>query len=528
MALSSSKNKGSREKRLRYDLVIIEALVFILPFFVILYICFRNNIFFELSQIIIFVLALVLVLAGLIILRRIFDKFTAVATIMKEATAGIMPASDLKEDTLELREITQSFNDIMSQFKGTTEELGGRVFELLTIKELIESARKFLKMNELLQLLLEKAMTVSGALIGSVLTLDSENKLFCVLQSKGLEPSPEKGSHIAVEDSLLGPIVSEKKPMLIQNIETDSRTFRPNDPKYGPPSFLSMPVFAGEALVAVLNLAHKKTGQVFNPNDELVLSTMIGEIGFVLENARLNSEAEKQLLVLKKRTSELSETNDQLQKEVIERKNVEEALRESEKKYRTIIENIEEGYFEVDLKGNQTFFNDSTSSIFGYPREELLGMNNRVYTSPETAKKMYRIYNEIYRTGIPAKITDYEIIRKDGQIRILESSASLMRDPSGNPIGFHGVIRDITERKRAEEELKKSEEQYRDLFENANDLIQIVVPDGHILKANKKWRETLGYTEKRPGGVVFMGQLSILIPGITLKKFLKGSFLVKQ
>ncbi len=496
-----SKEQTPPKNRLRYNLVVIEALVFILPFFVTLYIFFRNNIFLELSQILIFALVLVLVLAGLIILRKIFDKFIALATIMKEAAEGVVSEPDLKADTLELLEIKESFNNLMNQFKGTTEELRLRVFELLAIKELIEGARKFMDMDDLLRLLLEKAMTVSGSLIGSLVMLQSENKLFSVLQSKGLQPGPENGAYIPVEETLLKSVVSEKKPMLVEDIESDSRTLRPNDPKYGPPSFLSLPIFAGEVLIAVLNLAHKKTQQVFNTNDELVLSTMIAEISFALENARLHSESEKQLQVLEERTTELSETNDQLQQEVIERKNAEEALRKSEKKYRTIIESIEEGYFEANLRGDQTFFNDSTCRILGYPRTELLGMNNRDYTSPQTAKKMYHIFNEIYRTGKPAKVTDYEIIRKDGQTRILEMSTSLMQGASGSPVGFHGVIRDVTERKRAEEELKKSEEQYRDLFENANDLIQIVTPAGNIAKANKKWKETLGYTEEDLAGL---------------------------
>ena len=82
-----------------------------------------------------------------------------------------------------------------------------------------------------------------------------------------------------------------------------------------------------------------------------------------------------------------------------------EKLREQDVKYRLIIENIDEGVFEVDLAGNFTFFNDSVCKILGYSREELMGMNNRDYTSPSNAQKMYRIMNKVYRTGEASKIT---------------------------------------------------------------------------------------------------------------------------
>jgi diguanylate cyclase (GGDEF)-like protein/PAS domain S-box-containing protein len=139
--------------------------------------------------------------------------------------------------------------------------------------------------------------------------------------------------------------------------------------------------------------------------------------------------------------------------DITERKQAEEALRQSEEKYRTILESIEEGYCEVDLAGNFTFFNDSMSRIFGYPKEELMGMNNRQYTDRENAKKLFQAFSQVYRTGEPHRGYEYEIIRKDGTKRYVETSVSLRKDASGHPTGFRGIARDITERKRAEEEL---------------------------------------------------------------------------
>jgi PAS domain S-box-containing protein len=134
-------------------------------------------------------------------------------------------------------------------------------------------------------------------------------------------------------------------------------------------------------------------------------------------------------------------------------------LREQDEKYRTIIENIEEGFFEVDLAGNFTFFNNSVCSITGYSAAELLGMNNRHYTTPENAKKMYNIMNKIYTTAEPSDVTDIEIIRKDGSIITVELNAYLVQDQEGNPIGFRGVVRDVSQRLLAEMEKRKLENQ---------------------------------------------------------------------
>ncbi len=136
-----------------------------------------------------------------------------------------------------------------------------------------------------------------------------------------------------------------------------------------------------------------------------------------------------------------------------------EAIRKSEEKYRTILHSIEEGYYEVNLAGNLTFFNDSLCKILGYSREELVGMNNRQYMNEETARRVYDTFNEVYRTGAPTKAFDWELVRKDGTKRILETSVSLLRDAEGNPAGFYGIGRDITERKMAEEQARLHQQQ---------------------------------------------------------------------
>jgi two-component system cell cycle sensor histidine kinase/response regulator CckA len=127
-----------------------------------------------------------------------------------------------------------------------------------------------------------------------------------------------------------------------------------------------------------------------------------------------------------------------------------EALRESELKYRTILESVEEGCFEIDLEGNLTFFNDPLSKMLGYTPEEMLGKNTREFTSPATMRKMDQIYDQILKTGEPIRGTGYDAVGKDGGGIALELAASLIRDPQGDPVGFRGVLRDVSERKDAE------------------------------------------------------------------------------
>jgi two-component system response regulator AtoC len=137
-------------------------------------------------------------------------------------------------------------------------------------------------------------------------------------------------------------------------------------------------------------------------------------------------------------------------RDITERMHAEEALRQSEERYRTILDSIGEGYFEVDLAGKFTFFNDWFCKITDGCRKDLIGVENRDYMTPESAKEIYRVFNQIYKTGIPAKNVDYEIITKKGDNRVHELSASLMRDQTGQPIGFRGIVRDITELKKTE------------------------------------------------------------------------------
>ena len=164
-----------------------------------------------------------------------------------------------------------------------------------------------------------------------------------------------------------------------------------------------------------------------------------------------------------------------------------------EQKYQNILSNIEELYYEVDLAGNLTISNDSMTKILGYSKDELIGMNNRQYMDEETSKKVYQMFSQVYRTGVAAKAFDWELIRKDGTRRILETSVSLMHDSEGRPIGFYGIGRDITDAKRAEEALRAEKQKFQVLSENAPFAMVMIDQDGTFRYINPKFRELFGY-----------------------------------
>ncbi|MFH1080892.1 MAG: GAF domain-containing protein [Pseudomonadota bacterium] len=311
---SNEHNRG-----LIYRFNVIGILTIFLPVFIVSYIIYDTNISLDYSHLVILAMALLLMLAGLTILRYVFDTVLAVVDILRKSSVGddAVPLT-IKQDVSDMKEISASFSRLMDRLEKTTEALDRRVYELNAIKEMTDIARKTLHVDELLKAVLEKAMAVVRAKVGSVFTVDTDSKRLRLVVSipEGTLPN---GSYINIDESALKHVVEDRKTMIIQDIETDPRTQKPNDPKYGSPSFLSMPIFTNHSMIAVLNLADKGPRALFEEHDEQVLSIMLGEVSFALENAILHSKIREQLdeIIIKKIA---------LEQEITERKRIEENL----------------------------------------------------------------------------------------------------------------------------------------------------------------------------------------------------------
>ena len=142
----------------------------------------------------------------------------------------------------------------------------------------------------------------------------------------------------------------------------------------------------------------------------------------------------------------------------IERKRAQEASRESEAKYRTILASIEDGYYEVDMRGQLTFFNEALCGILGYAHKELAELNVKTLMNDDNAAILTRAFDDVLKTGRAIKARSCRLRRKDGSDCFLELGISLISGTDGRPMGFRGIARDVTERIQSEQQRQRLEQ----------------------------------------------------------------------
>lgn len=181
----------------------------------------------------------------------------------------------------------------------------------------------------------------------------------------------------------------------------------------------------------------------------------IGDDGpTTIENQLLKSQiaALEQLLEVYEKS--VLEITDELYAEIAKRRQMEETLRQSEERYRTIIDEMEEWYFETDLAGNISFSNDIFANVLGYSQERLIGLNFQNFIKKEDSDSVSRLFHHVFETGKSTKNFPYEFIRTDGTVTCVEFSIFPKLDKEAKIVGFRGVGHDITARKQAEDRIQ--------------------------------------------------------------------------
>ena len=179
--------------------------------------------------------------------------------------------------------------------------------------------------------------------------------------------------------------------------------------------------------------------------------------------------------------------------DITERKKAEEALRESEKKFRVLFEDSLDAVLISNIEGRIIDFNQSLSTLVGYSREELLNLNAKKLYMNSVARE--RFQKEIVSTG---SVRDYTVkwVRKDGMYLDVLMTLTIRTDIDGNIVGYQGIVRDVTERKKLEEALQQSEKKYRDLAELLPQTVFEIDIKGRFIYTNRYGLESTGYTQE--------------------------------
>ena len=183
-----------------------------------------------------------------------------------------------------------------------------------------------------------------------------------------------------------------------------------------------------------------------------------------------------------------------IERDVTERKRTQEALAESQRQYRDLVETSHNVIWSVDMEGRFTFLNQASRAVFGRAPEEMIGRYFHEFVPEDQHQANDEIFARMFRDGQDA--TDYSnrIRRDDGSIAILNSNARVVLDAQGQRIGISGMSQDITESVRAQEAIAQSEARFRGLFDQAAVGMMLKSAQGGFLRINERFCETVGYS----------------------------------
>lgn len=216
---------------------------------------------------------------------------------------------------------------------------------------------------------------------------------------------------------------------------------------------------------------------------------------------KLNEELEQKVT---ERTAQLAEAVTTLQK--------------SEEKYREIVENTSDVLHTTDYKGNFTYINPACKQLTGYSQEELIGENISELVAPEWRERVAEFYLNQFKHKIDETLFSFPIITKTRDQKWIEQTVTQLRE--GNTItGHKSIMRDITERKEAEQKLKESEGQLQTIFNEAPDALIVINEEGNILRWNPQAEKIFGWSIQE---VLGKPMKDFIIPGQYMEAHEKG------
>jgi PAS domain S-box-containing protein len=380
-----------------------------------------------------------------------------------------------------------------------------RVDELEALRTTMADITAELELPALLQAIVERAAGLLGATGGELGLYDEDNQEIRVVVSHNLGEHYVGTCH-ALGEGAMGRAAQAREPLIIRDYQTWEGRLTQYPQVH---AVLVAPLEVGGRLVGVFTTVASDPAREFTSADLHLLNLFAQQAAIAINNARLYDQAQREIAERARAEEELRGYQGQLE-ELVEARAVE--LRESEQRYRTLFDGVPVGLYRTTPEGQIVDANLAQVHMLGYPdRERLLAINPaNLYEDPKDRRGWQALME---REGV---VRDFEIRfrRYDGTVIWVNDTARAVKDDRGRVLYYEGSLEDITERKRAEQELRKhqehleelvaertaelraSEERYRTLFDGVPVGLYRSTPAGKAMDVNLAMAQMLGYAER--------------------------------
>jgi PAS domain S-box-containing protein len=346
---------------------------------------------------------------------------------------------------------------IITERQRTEQALAVRIKQVEAVRAVTVEITRELDLTTLLGLMTRRAVELVEAATSGVVYLWDETARVLAPQAWHGREEWMKDVRPGLGEGIAGTVAQRREGLLINDYRTSPYVNPLFRERLKPTAVVAEPLLYRDRLVGVIVLSNEATGRPFTTQDHELLMLFAAQAAVAIENARLYEE-----------------------------------IRRSRDFLQSIAENSVDAIVTTDVQGRITYWSPGAEEISGYRAEEVLGQRAATYYRGglgEAQAVMQRLQAD-------GRIRNYEtaLRTRDGRWMDVSSSLSLLRDAGGAVVGTLAIYKDMTERKRAEEALRESEERYRTLFEECNDAIVINTPEGRVVDVNQAFLHLFGYT----------------------------------
>jgi len=318
-----TKVKSSEKQTFRYKSALIFSLTSILPLLLFLLVL-ENQGLIQNPKVVMFLgFSVGIAVVGFVFFHQIVRQVNTLASDFLRVESGEINEITVREEETpqefsEMARIADAFNKTLTDLKSHTRELENLVDKLTTLSDLTGLVSRIPNIQEVLQMVLERTMSTVNARIGSIMLLDDNKQNLSIAAAVGLDESIINKTAINLGEGIAGKVAQTGEAVLVEDVEKDERFRKTNDPKYESSSFICMPLRARWQVMGVLNLSKKGDRKTFSESDLKFLNTMLGHIGFALENARLLKEAKEAANKLRQVVNQQSHQLNEAQQRILQ------------------------------------------------------------------------------------------------------------------------------------------------------------------------------------------------------------------